>query len=259
MIELKEKIINVSGIDTRYRIVGKSNKKVLIFHGWGATSYSWRDISYCLAKKGFEVIAMDLPGFGETQPPEDAWDSNDYIKFLTSFIKKLKLDNFYLIGHSFGGALALKFTSKNLGMINKLVLCDAAIIRKERLDLRQKIIKSVSRSFSKIIAKTPFYHFFERIAYWFAGAHDYYSANSIMKEVFKKVIEEDMSDIASKLKKECLIVWGQYDQATPLEDAFILNNLIEDSRLRVIIGAGHNPHRNNKEELCRVLLRFFEV
>lgn len=258
MTELKEEKVNVSGIETRYRVVGESNKKVLIIHGWGATSYSWRDVSYCLAKKGFEVIAIDLPGFGETPPPKDVWGYNDYINFLFSFVKKVELGKFYLLGHSFGGALALKFTSKHEELVDKLVLCDAAIVRKERLNLRQKIVKSLSKYFSKIVSKTPMYPLFEKVAYWFAGTYDYYHANPIMKEIFKKVVLEDMTNIASKLKKECLIVWGEYDQATPLEDAFILDNLIENSQLKVIIGSGHNPHRSHKEELCKVLVRFFE-
>lgn len=258
MTELKEEKINVSGIETRYRVVGESNKKVLIVHGWGATSYSWRDVSYCLAKNGFEVIAVDLPGFGETLPPENVWGTDDYVNFLSAFVKKVGLDNFYLLGHSFGGALSLKFTSKHEKLVNKLVLCDSAIIRKERLGLRQKIVKSLSKYFSKIVSKTPVYPFFEKAAYWFAGTYDYYHANAIMKEVFKKVILEDMTSIASNLKKECLIVWGEHDQATPLEDAFVLNNLIENSQLKVIIGSGHNPHRSHKEELCKILVRFFE-
>jgi seryl-tRNA synthetase len=79
MTELKEEKVNVSGIETRYRVVGKSSKKVLIIHGWGGTSYSWRDVSYCLAKNGFEVIAIDLPGFGETPPPENVWGSDEYV------------------------------------------------------------------------------------------------------------------------------------------------------------------------------------
>lgn len=258
MTELQEKKINISGIETRYRVTGKSDNKVLIFHGWGGTSYSWRDVSYCLSQKGFEVIALDLPGFGETQPPEDAWDTDDYIKFLLSFVKKLDLKDFYLLGHSFGGALALKFTFKHKELVKKLVLCDPAIIRKERLGIRQKISKFGSKYFSKIIAKTPLYPFFEKAAYWFAGAYDYYHANAIMKEIFQKVISEDMSDIAQKLNKECLIVWGEYDQATPIKDGFVLNQLIKNSQLKVIVDSGHNPHRTHKEELCKVLLKFFE-
>jgi len=258
MTELEEKTIEVSGINTRYRVVGKSNKKILIFHGWGATSYSWRDISYCMSKKGYEVIAMDLPGFGETSAPNSVWSSDDYVKFLESFVKKIGISNFYLLGHSFGGALALKFTSKHSDLVKKLVLCDAAIVRKERLNLRQRTVKSLSKYGSKIVSKTPFYSFFEKAAYWFAGTYDYYRANPIMKEIFKKVINEDMTNIAPKIKKDCLIVWGEHDKATPLEDAFVLNNLIEDSQLKVIVGAGHNPHRNHKDDLCDILLKFFE-
>jgi len=257
-VELREKTITVSGINTRYRVVGQSEEKVLILHGWSATSYSWRSVSYYLANNGFEAIALDLPGFGETPAPKDAWGSDEYVRFVEAFVKELNLDGFYLVGHSFGGALALKFTLNNSQAVKKLALCAAAFIRKERLSLRQKVSKFLAKWGSKIIDKTPVYPFFEKIAYKIAGAYDYYQASPIMKEIFKKVIVEDMSDLAEKLDKPCLIVWGEHDKAVPLEDAFVLNDLIKNSELKIIRNAGHNPHRGHYEELSRDLINFFK-
>ncbi|MDD5696493.1 MAG: alpha/beta hydrolase [Candidatus Pacebacteria bacterium] len=257
-VELREKTIEVSGTRTRYRVVGQSEKKVLILHGWAATSYSWRSVSYNLAENGFEAIALDLPGFGETPAPKEVWGTDDYIRFIEDFVKEMGLNKFYLVGHSFGGALALKFAVKNSSSVEKLALCAAVVIRKERLSLRQKISKFLAKHGSRIIDKTPVYPFFEKVAYRIAGAYDYYQASPIMKEIFKKVIVEDMSDLAEKLDKPCLIVWGEHDQAVPLQDAFDLNNLIKNSELKVIRNTGHNPHRGHYEELSRALVNFFE-
>jgi len=257
-VELREKTIEVSGIKTRYRVVGESEQKVLIIHGWAATSYSWRSVSYYLADKGLEAIALDLPGFGETPAPKDVWGTDDYVSFIEEFVKEMNLSKFYLIGHSFGGALALKFTVKNSRLVEKLALAAAVVIRKERLSLRQKISKFLAKHGSKIIDKTPVYPFFEKVAYRMAGAYDYYHASPIMKEIFKKVIVEDMSDLAEKLDKPCLIVWGEHDRAVPLEDAFDLNDLIKNSELKIIRKTGHNPHRSHYEELSKALVNFFK-
>ncbi len=256
MVELREKRAEVQGKKTRYRTVGQSRQKILILHGWGATSYSWRNVSYALAEKGFEAISLDLPGFGETPPPQEAWGTDEYVDFIESFAKKIKLEKFHLLGHSFGGALALKFAVKKSFFVNKLVLCGAAAIRKERLNSRQKLSQFLAKHAPKIISKNPIYPLFEKITYRIAGAHDYYQANPMMKEIFKKIIIEDMSDLAKEVKKPCLIVWGENDQVVPLADAFELNSLIKKSELKIIKGAGHNPHRTHCQELSQILIDF---
>jgi len=258
MIEASEKTINVNGIDTKYRIVGAENKKgtILIFHGWGGTSVSWLNVALILAQNGYEVISMDMPGFGETLPPIEVWGTDEYVDFLNSFCKKLGLNSFYLLGHSFGGALALKFAFKHPKEVKELILCDAAVIRKERLNLRQKAAKFLSKAGSKIVSKTPFYPLFEKVAYKLAGTYDYYRANPIMRDIFKKIILDDMSDLAEQLDVSCLILWGQLDQATPLEDAFILSDLIKNSTLKVIGDAGHNPHRTHTQETAKIIINY---
>ncbi|MFA5080703.1 MAG: alpha/beta hydrolase [Candidatus Paceibacterota bacterium] len=258
MSEVSEKTININGFETKYRIIKGSEKKgtLIIFHGWGGTSFSWLNVALILADNGFEVITMDIPGFGETPPPDTVWGTDEYVEFLYDFCKKIDLGKFYLLGHSFGGALALKFANKYKNEVKKLILCDAAVVRKERLSLRQKTAKFLSKTGSKIVSKTPFYPLFERIAYKLAGTYDYYRANPIMRDIFKKIIIDDMSALAESLEQSSLILWGQLDQATPLEDAFILNDLIRSSTLEIINGSGHNPHRTHAEETAKIIINY---
>jgi pimeloyl-ACP methyl ester carboxylesterase len=160
------------------------------------------------------------------------------------------------LGHSFGGALATKFVYNNPEMIEKMILCDAAVIRKERLNFRQKVAKFMSKVGANIASKTPFYQFFEKIAYKMAGSYDYYRANPIMREIFKKIINDDMSDMAEKIKKPCLVIWGGEDMATPIEDAMILSEIMENSYLKVINSARHNPYRTHQNEVVKLIINF---
>lgn len=259
-IELIEEKVKINDLDLNYRVTKpeKSKKNILILHGWGAISFSWHNTAYLLAEAGYNIIAVDLPGFGDTPPPKDIWGTDEYVDFIHSFCKKKGLKDFVLLGHSFGGALSLKFTYNHPELLHKLILCDAAAVRKERLNFRQKTAKALSKYGSKIVAKTPFYHFFEMMAYRLAGSYDYYKANPIMREIFKKIIVDDMSDIAEKVKTDCLIIWGREDLATPIEDAFILNELMENSYLKVITEARHNPYRTHAKKVARIIINYLE-
>ncbi len=165
LFEFKENRININGIDLYYKTAGEG-KPFLILHGWGASSFSWMRVVDEMSGKGFKLIIPDLPGFGKTEMPKNIWGVGEYADFIISFIKKLDISSFYLLGHSFGGGIALKIaTEKNVKPL-KIIFCDAAIVREERLNLRQRISKFLYVIGSKIISKdSRAYSFFEKIAY----------------------------------------------------------------------------------------------
>lgn len=255
-MEIKNSKISISGIETNYTEVG-AGETLLILHGWGANISYWEPVIEKLMDN-YHVIAADLPGFGGSETPKAAWSSNEYEGFLMNFIERLGLANFSIIGHSFGGALALKITARHPELVKKLVLCDPAVIRGERLSIRQKISKFIADLAPGYLKKLPFYHFAEKIVYRLAGVSDYYKANPMMREIFKKVVSEDMAHLAPEIKKPCLLIWGEKDKATPLSDAFILNDLIAGSQLKIIRGVGHNPYRRKSEEFIEAVDEFLK-
>jgi pimeloyl-ACP methyl ester carboxylesterase len=230
----------------------------VILHGWAMSSFFWQPISEKLNKAGFRAIAIDLPGSGESSEPNEIWGNDDYADFVLNFLEKIDVHKFNLIGHSFGGAVSLKIAAKNPEKIIKLVLCDAAVIRGEQLTLRQKISKFIAGIAPGFIRKIPGHQFFEKILYRFAGVSDYYKASPMMREIFKKVVSEDLSHLAQHIKSPCLIIWGENDLATPLSDALTLNKLISDSELKIIPGVGHNPYRRKPEEFFEAVGEFLK-
>ena len=256
LFELKENKININGIDLYYKTAGEG-KPFLILHGWGASSFSWIRFVDEIAGKGFKLIIPDLPGFGKTEMPKTIWGIDDYANLIVSFVKELKLPSFYLLGHSFGGGIALKIATEKDIRPAKLIFCDAAIVREERLNLRQRISKFLARVGSKFISDdSRVYSFFEKIAYRISGTYDYYRANPLMKEVFKKVISEDLTHLLPKVNMPCLIIWGENDQVTPVEDGVLFQQEIDDSELKIIKGARHNPYKTDAVEVGEYIIKF---
>ena len=86
--------------------VGEGNP-VLLIHGFGASSYSWRHIIAPLAQK-YRVITIDLKGFGESpKPRDDLYSVYEQARLVRNFILENDLQNVRIIGHSYGGGVAL--------------------------------------------------------------------------------------------------------------------------------------------------------
>lgn len=257
---MNNKEIKIQGLKIKYKQEG-AGIPVVILHGWGGSSKSWEKVIELIAGKKYMVICPDLPGFGESDTLKEPWDINKYICFIKEFLKTLEIEECILIGHSFGGGLSTKIAAKNPQTVQKLILCDAAIIRtKERLSLRQKVTRTLA-TISKPFTKNKFYK--EKIqpklrpfVYKLAGAYDYFNANEVMKETFVKISKEDLKAFTTYIKKPTLIVWGDKDETTPLEDAYIIKNLIDGAELYIVKDVAHSPHLKKPEELANIIIEF---
>ena len=95
---------------------------VVILHGWPLSGATFAPLSRALATKGYHAFAPDMPGFGNAKLPNKPYHLDDYVSFIQQYAAMRKLKKFILIGHSFGGRVALKFARKNSGMIERLIL-----------------------------------------------------------------------------------------------------------------------------------------
>jgi len=256
MIEEKESSIN--GLKINYKIAG-GGPAILVLHGWGGSSDSWIRVQEILAKNGYKVVCPDLPGFGKSQEPPNPWSNDDYLSFIFNFAEKLGLKEFFLIGHSFGGGLAVKFSVKYPKKVKSLILSDAAVIRKKRLTFRQRLAGFFARVFNvPFFEKIIFYQWFRKLIYKLAGTYDYYLAKGVMKETIKKVFTEDLTHFLPQIKIPTLIIWGKEDMTLPSEDGFLIGKMIPNSKIEIIEGADHSPHLRTPENLVKIIIKFLE-
>lgn len=243
--------IIINGIKTNYQVFGEG-KPFLILHGWGSNSNKWIKEAEIISEKGFKVIIPDLPGFGKSANLERPWTVNDYVKWFEEFTKALNIENFYLLGYSFGGALVSKIAVKYPQRVQKLFLVAAAVIRKKT---SQKNFLSKISKFIKLFYFLPYYGFFRKAVYKFIiRKSDYVYAEGIMKETYLNIISDDISFHLPFIKVPTAIIWGDKDQSVPIEDAHLVNEKIKNSKLIIIPGANHLMHKELPELLAAKIL-----
>lgn len=243
--------IIINGVKTNYQIFGEG-KPFLILHGWGSNSERWQPIAEIIAKKGFKVIVPDLPGFGKSDDLQYPWDLNKYVDWSERFAKELNIKDFYLMGHSFGGALASKIAVRHAQDIKKLFLVSAAVVRKKTAP---KNFSAKISKFIKFFSFLPYYGLFRKAVYKFIiKKSDYTYVEGVIKQTYLNVISDDISFHLPFVKVPAIILWGDKDDATPLEDAYFVEKQIKNSKLVIIPGAGHDLNRKMPEILAETIL-----
>src|SRR5579872_6395942 len=104
-------------------------KDVVILHGWGGSAKSFAAFAEVLERKGYKVHSFDLPGFGTAEPPPKPWSVDDHVSFVKEFCDRNGLTRFFLMGHSFGGRVSIKFAAQYPDKLAGLVLYAAAGIK----------------------------------------------------------------------------------------------------------------------------------
>lgn len=238
----------------------KTDKNFVLLHGWQDNLKRWDFVSSFFVDN-HQIVRLDFPGFGFSDTPKEPWDVLDYTEFLNNLLTKLGInDNIILLGHSFGGRVAIKFASLHSEKISKLILVDSAGI-KPRMNFKRAFYFILAKIGGTIFSLPIFRKFREKSRAKFyrqIAAEDYYTISSspFLKKSFLRIINEDLQEDAKKIKNKTLIVWGEKDGETPLKDAFVFNKLIKNSELRVIKNAGHYSFLDKKEEFLNALTNF---
>lgn len=205
-----------------------SGQSVLFLHGYGSKKESfYYQINFL--SQYFTAVAPDMPGFGSSEPIEEAWSVGDYARWAGEFISAQKLDRPHIIAHSFGARVAFKLLSDRPELCDKLIITGGAGLVKPRSKQyirRVKAYRTVKKFFPKL-AERKF------------GSVEYRSLTPVMKESYKKIVNEDLSECASRIKNKTLLIYGANDSVTPAEEeGKTFNRLICGSKLEIMEG-GH--------------------
>jgi len=144
--------------------------------------------------------------------------------------------------------------------IEALILCDPAGI-KPKPGLKTRIILWLAMIGNMIFAPRFLTRFKDRarnLFYTFLRNRDYVKANGVMKEIIRKVIQEDLLPYLSEIKTRTLIVWGKKDRMISMHYAHIFKERIRNSRLEILLKTGHSPHLETPEKLAGIILNFLK-
>lgn len=226
---------------------------VLFLHGWGCNSSTF--CAFQSRLKEFNTIAVDLYGFGNTPLPIDAKDGLSveyYADKIADFIKNQNLKNLSVIGHSFGGRIAIVLCAKYPQLVSKLVLISSAGLNRFSL---KKWLKIKSYKLLKLFAKNN-----KKLSKKLSqkGSADYKACNDALRPTFLRVINQPLQDFASKIACDTLLIWGNKDKDTPLWMAKRFNKIIKKSGLVIIKNTGHFCFLENSNLVLAVLKSFLK-
>lgn len=218
--------LNIDGVSIFYKRYFGSGPVILLLHGWGVNSDIFDGVFGFFESLGLNVISLDFPGFGKSGEPSEGWGIYDYAETINKFITELSLDKVILLGHSFGGRVALILASE-YSYAEKLILVSAAGL-KPKISLAKKfaVIKyKIAKRRGKDVSNF--------------GSEDYKALSGEMKNVFVRVINEHLDSKLSDINCPTLIVWGENDLQTPLYMAKKLHKNIKGSELKILSGCNH--------------------
>lgn len=243
----------VDDLAITYERRGKG-RLLLLLHGWGDDHHTFKLLAKQLSAN-YEVLILDLPGFGTSQAPSEVWNLDNYTEFLSSFLKKLQLKPYAIIGHSNGGALAIRGLAENVLTANKLILLASAGIRSTQ---------KAKRLATKVVAKTG-----KATTFWLPSQTRqqlrrklYGTVGSDMlvaphlEETFKLTVHQDLQADATKLNLPTLIINADDDPAIPLRDGELFAKLIKGSKLKVLNSSSHFIHQDQTDQILKLIKEF---
>ena len=263
------------GLYLHYEEQGQG-RPIILLHGFGATTYTWKHVIPQLAER-YKAISLDLKGFGlSPKPADDGYSAVDQADLVTKFIIENGLTDVTIIGHSFGGAVALvtalKLQAQWHQSLHSLILIDT-IAYKQPLPffmtlLRLPILGRLLMDMLSEEAQVAFilgvvYHDKTKITKETIAAYAQplkeASAKSAMLKTARRIIPPHIDEIVSSyslIHSPTLIIRGQHDQIVPLTVGVRLASQLRNAKLIPPLPAGHAPHEEVPSLVIPEILNF---
>lgn len=247
---------------------------LLLIHGYTASTYAWRSAAPMLADEGFRVIAVDLLGFGYSEKPRwFDYSIQAQARMVSRFMDRLGIGRATIVGSSYGGAVAATLALDYAERVEKLVLvgavCNDNVLRHPIL--RLATIPGVGESLIPFFADANVYHrrrmrktlspanydliSEERVANVrrpLAAADAHHALLATSRNWHAKRVAHD----APLINQPTLILWGEDDRITPIEDGHLLHERILHSRMVVLRDCGHVPMEEKSQLFTELVSEF---
>lgn len=275
---MDHQFIIVDGVNTHYLKAGTGERTVVLLHGGGLdnAALSWELLIPELAET-HTVIALDLPGYGRSDTPDEKFVISYYVQFFEKFISELGFTKFSLVGISMGGAIAIGYTLQNPKRVDKLVLVDS-------YGLQQKA------PFHKLSYLYVNFPGVRTLTWWLARQRWMikYSLGSILKrpgsitdELLERVHQQALQpgagqafadlqdgditwsglktvflDRLPEIQQNTLVIHGGEDTLVPLSASQEAARLIPNAEFTLLEGCGHWPQRDNPAAFNQLVTEF---
>jgi pimeloyl-ACP methyl ester carboxylesterase len=216
-------------------VFGSGDPVVLALHGW---SRSRRDFFGVLSPAGssqLDAIALDLPGSGASPPPPGPWGSPEYADHVASVLDVMRVP-VVVLGHSFGGRIALHLAASRPDAIAGMVLTGVPFRRPTASPPRSPVAFRAGRLLHRagFVSERRMEALRRRY-----GSSDYRAAEGVMRQVLVKVVNETYDEIIPTISCPVTLVWGEDDDIAPVSVARSVVDEFPRATLLEVPRAGH--------------------
>lgn len=221
-----------------FKSYGPEDGPVILWaHGWGQSHTGFEALIQSLENLG-RHIAIDFPGFGQSPEPSEAWGTAEYADAIAEFIKNQKLGQVIWIGHSFGCRVGLQIASRHPELIKGMSFIAGAGLQRKRPLLKKLYFKARIALFKTLKKLIPFGLNEDWLRTKF-GSSDYKNTSGIIRQIFVKVVNEDLSPQAQEVKCPVTLIYGENDTETPPELGQRFHTLITNTDLHILPNQDH--------------------
>lgn len=212
---------------------------MLALHGWGRSHSDFDAALTGLVEThpGTGAIALDLPGFGASPAPDAPCGAAGYAEMVHPVLDECS-PRVTLVGHSFGGRIAVELAARFPDAVAALVLCGVPLLPRTdrpaaRPALRYRIVRGLHRR--RLLGEGTMERMRQRY-----GSPDYRRAAGVMRDVLVTAVNETYEDRLGRISHPVELVWGRQDNEVPVEVAERAAGLLADPRLTVLEQVGHD-------------------
>lgn len=233
--------------------LGSGTPRILALHGWGR-----RGADFWSALEGLDALSVDLPGFGASPPPSEAMGAHGYARLVSP-----ALDLFegppVVVGHSFGGRVAVALQHDRPGSCAGLVLAGAPLVHRPGRRRKPPLAYRVARAAHRLGLVGDEAMERRRRRY---GSADYRAVTGVMRDVLVQVVNESYEDELGRLDVPIHLLWGADDREVPVQAAEEARVLIAAGgapvELEILEGVGHHVPLQAPEATRRAVVQMLE-
>ena len=264
-----------SGLSLHYETYGHG-KPVVLIHGLGVNSFTWRHLIAPLSQH-HRVITLDLKGYGMSpKPDDDMYSLYDQSRLVSQFIIEHDLRNVTLVGHSYGGGVALAsavyLSRAHPGRLERLVLIDS-IAYKQSLPMFVRLLATpiLGPLLVHLVPETRQIRSIMELTYYddrlienesvelYAQSLRSPGAKNALLSTARQILPSDIEEFAQmyrELRVPTLILWGKEDEIIPLSIGQRLAFDLPNATLKVLADTGHAPQEESPKETLRLIEGF---
>lgn len=244
----------------------KSDDTLVFIHGFGGNKDTWNRLVNALDDR-YHFIVIDLPGHGESVSIKTlGYTITQQAERVHIFLKAKHINDFYLLGHSMGGAVALRYIEQHQDNLRALILIDSMGMVQTKSDGVKLVERSDKNPLYDVCTKerldTLLSYSVYKPPYIPDIIHEALLLEKCERRDLEKVIYEEMykdvnlSDVAQNIQLPTLILWGDKDRMTHVDDATLFHHTIKGSKLHIFQDTGHVPLLEDPEKTADVIDTF---